>query len=669
MNPWTQMWLNYFPKAAKGNEAYFEKYRLDGFEKEHCVIRSALMELERGIQGMLVLPPPVRSFLAQAEKGTFVIRRISEAGSGVKAEGYHLKEQDGRLFLMAVEEKGVLYGVFDLLRRIAMEESLKGVDVLCNPDNPNRMLNHWDNMDGSIERGYSGESFFFAENEILVNERTRDYARFVASVGLNGVVINNVNVKDAATYLITERYFDRVAELSNVFADYGIKLYLSLNFASPMELGGPDSADPLKEEVVAWWKEKMKEVFTRIPNLGGFLVKADSEGRPGPFTYGRTQADGANMLADIVKEYGAIIIWRCFVYNCTQDWRDYKTDRARAGYDNFIQMDGDYHENVILQIKNGPMDFQIREAVSPLLGGLKKTNQMLEVQVAQEYTGHQIDVCYLIPLFKEVLDFKTYCLPEFDTVADVVSGRTLGNRNAGIAAVINTGNDANWTGNDLAAANFYGFGRLAFQTSLSAEEIAKEWVKLTFGCDCEVVDSLAKLLLGSRETYEKYTSPLGIGWMVTPHEHYGPSIDGYEYSRWGTYHRADHLGLGVDRSHNGTGYAQQYYEPNASMYDDPATCPEELLLFFHHMPYTWKLASGKTLLQHIYDTHFEGVEEVEQMITVWESLEGRIPDESYALVRERFIRQLANAREWRDQVNSYFYRKSGIPDEKGRKIY
>ena len=294
MNPWTQMWLNYFPRAAKGNEAYFEKYRLDGFEKERRVIRSALMELERGIRGMLVLPPPVHSSLAQAEKGTFVIRRISEAGSGVKTEGYHLKEQDGRLFLMAVEEKGVLYGVFDLLRRIAMEESLKGVDALCNPDNPNRMLNHWDNMDGSIERGYSGESFFFAENEILVNERTRDYARFMASIGLNGVVINNVNVKDAATYLITERYFDRVAELSNVFADYGIKLYLSLNFASPMELGGPDSADPLKEEVIVWWKEKMKEVFARIPNLGGFLVKADSEGRPGPFTYGRTQADETN---------------------------------------------------------------------------------------------------------------------------------------------------------------------------------------------------------------------------------------------------------------------------------------------------------------------------------------------------------------------------------------
>ncbi len=510
---------------------------------------------------------------------------------------------------------------------------------------------------------------FFKKNEIIIDERTVDYARMAASIGINGVVINNVNVKDAATYLITERYFKKVAGMSQIFAGYGIKLYLSLNFAAPIELGGPNSADPLEEAVIAWWKDKMAEVFARIPNLGGFLVKADSEGRPGPFTYGRTQADGANMLADIIKSYGGIIIWRCFVYNCTQDWRDYKTDRARAGYDNFIEMDGDYHENVILQIKNGPMDFQIREGVSPLLGGLKKTNQMLEVQVAQEYTGQQIDLCYLIPLFKEVLDFKTYCKPELDTVADVISGRTYGNQNAGIAAVINTGNDANWTGNDLAAANFYGFGRLAFDTSLTSEEIAKEWVKMTLSTKEEVVDAITKLLLMSRATYEKYTSPLGIGWMVTPHYHYGPSIDGYEYSRWGTYHRADHLGIGVDRTDTGTGYVRQYYEPNASMYNDRETCPEELLLFFHHVPYTYQLKTGKTLIQHIYDSHFEGVEEVEAMIKIWESLQTGLDEEVYRTVRARFERQLLNAREWRDQVNSYFYRKSGIQDEKGRKIY
>lgn len=677
MKAWTQLWLNYQSKKALGNEVYLKEWILAGFEPEHRVIASALQELQTGVRGML----GIASIEVKTQKNDeavmqaaghgvcFIIRRAATQDAAIRKEGYRLKADGHTLWLEAADENGVLYGVYHVLRQIAMEEPLAGTDVLCNPDNPNRMLNHWDNMDGSIERGYSGESFFFAKDQVLADERTRDYARFAASVGINGVVINNVNVKNAATYLITDRYFERVSALSQIFADYGIKLFLSLNFAAPIELGGPLSADPLDESVIAWWKQKMREVFTNIPNLGGFLVKADSEGRPGPFTYGRTQADGANMLADIVKEYDAVIIWRCFVYNCTQDWRDYKTDRARAGYDNFIQMDGDYHENVILQIKNGPMDFQIREAVSPLLGGLKKTNQMLEVQVAQEYTGHQIDVCYLIPLFKEVLDFKTYCGAGQDTVADVVSGRTFGNRNAGIAAVANTGNDRNWTGNDLAAANFYGFGRLAFQTSLSAEEIAKEWVKLTFGCEERVVSTVTELLLGSRDTYEKYTSPLGIGWMVTPHEHYGPSVDGYEYSRWGTYHRADHLGLGVDRSHNGTGYAQQYYEPNASMYDDPATCPEELLLFFHHMPYTHMLSTGKTLIQHIYDTHFEGVAEVERMIESWGSLKEELPEETFTLVSERFARQLDNAKEWRDQVNSYFYRKSGIPDEKGRRIY
>ena len=661
---WTQLWLKYDKKQDLGNGAFLQSVKFCGFDTKTAVIANAWKELQRGVSGMLGIMPVL------AEDGTENVKMvITRDEKTVKKEGYRLSCSDGCLRLEAADENGVLYGIFHVLRLIAMEQSLSKVNILCEPDNPMRMYNHWDNMDGSIERGYSGSSFFFEKGEMIIDDRITDYARMVASVGINGVVINNVNVKDEATWLITDRYFAKVAELSNIFAGYGIKLYLSLNYAAPLELGGPDSADPLDEDVIAWWKTKMAEVFAKIPNLGGFLVKADSEGRPGPFTYGRTQADGANMLADIVKPYGGIIIWRCFVYNCTQDWRDYKTDRARAGYDNFIEMDGDYHDNVILQIKNGPMDFQIREAVSPLLGGLKKTNQMLEVQVAQEYTGQQIDLCYLIPLFKEVLDFKTYCKPENDTVADVVSGLTYGNQNAGIAAVCNTGNDENWTGNDLAAANFYGFGRLAFTTSLSAKEIAEEWIRMSLSCEQEVVDAIVNLLLGSRETYEKYTSPLGIGWMVTPHYHYGPSVDGYEYSRWGTYHRADHVGLGVDRTDNGTGYVRQYYEPNASMYNDVKTCPEELLLFFHHVPYTHMLKSGKTLIQHIYDSHFEGVEEVEEMIAIWNGLEGKVSSRAYEVIKERFARQLHNAKEWRDQVNSYFYRKSGIADEKGRRIY
>ena len=315
------------------------------------------------------------------------------------------------------------------------------------------------------------------------------------------------------------------------------------------------------------------------------------------------------------------------------------------------------------------MDFQVREPVSPLFGGMEKTNEMLEVQIAQEYTGQQRHVCYLIPMFQEVLKFRTYCQEDRDTVEDIVTGKTMGNTNCGIAAVINTGNDENWTGHDLAAANFFGFGRLCFNTSLSAEEIAKEWIVCTFGHDREVQEKILQMLMMSWKTYEKYTSPLGIGWMVNPNYHYGPNVDGYEYDRWGTYHRADHLGMGVCRGKKGTGYAQQYREPNASMYENVQTCPEELLLFFHYVPYTYQLKTGKTMIQHIYDTHFEGAEEAAYMADLWDSLEGKIETKVFERVQKRLAHQKEHAKEWRDQINSYFYRKSMIPDEKHRTIY
>ncbi len=655
---WTQLWLEYKNVCNCGKQI---NCAVEGFDKQQAIVENALSELKCGLKGI------TGSEVVDNSSCDFVIS--IKRDEKIAKEGFKIDSCEKSLELLASDENGLLYGVFEVLRELSCGKKLEEISVSKAPSNPLRMMNHWDNMDGSIERGYSGNSFFFENREIVVDKRTRDYARFMASIGINGVVINNVNVKDAATYLITDRYFDKVKELSDVFSDYGIKLYLSLNFASPIELGGLDICDPLDEGVIAWWKEKVKEVYEHLPKLGGFLVKADSEGRPGPFTYGRTQADGANMLGDLIAPYGGIIIWRCFVYNCTQDWRDYKTDRARAGYDYFKDLDGAYNDNVILQIKNGPMDFQIREPISPLLGGLTKTNQMLEVQIAQEYTGHQIDLCYLIPMFKEVLDFKTYCQNDNDTVADIVSGRAFGNKLAGMAAVINTGNDANWTGNYLAAANLYGFGRLAYDTELSSEEIAREWIRLSFALEKEDEDKLTDMLLRSREIYEKYTSPLGIGWMVTPHDHYGPSVDGYEYSRWGTYHRADHLGIGVDRSDKGTGYAQQYYKENAEKYNNPKECPEELLLFFHHIPYTWQLSTGKTLIQHIYDSHFEGEAEAEELFETWKSLEGKVSSEIFDLVSHRFELQIYNAKEWRDQVNSYFYRKSGIADEKQRKIY
>ena len=659
---WTQCWLDY--KAANKDTygKYFTTLYVDGFKKDD-VISTASDELARASLSMFERSLDID--ISAPNKG-IIIKKTGQDRLG--EEGYHIYADGDIAYIEAGTPQAVIYGVFRFLALVRTDAFNDNTDVTEIPSNPIRMLDHWDNMDGSIERGYSGNSFFFENNDIIINERTRDYARLIASIGINAVAINNVNVKEAATDLVNKRFIDKVAKLSDIFACYGVKLFLSLNYAMPIEYE-PESADPLDEKVIAWWKNKMKEVYDVIPNLGGFLVKADSEGRPGPFTYGRTQADGANMLAEAIRPYGGLIIWRCFVYNCRQDWRDRKTDRARAGYDNFMPMDGDYHDNVILQIKNGPMDFQIREPISPLLGGLKKTNQMLEVQIAQEYTGHQIDVCYLIPMFKEILGFKTYCGGSKDSVADIISGETFGSRYSGIAAVTNTGNDFNWTGNYLAGANLYGFGRLAFENGLSAEQIAEEFVRMSISGDKEVVDTIMEILLPSREIYERYTSPLGIGWMVTPATHYGCSVDGYEYDRWGTYHRADHLGIGVDRTDKGTGYALLYNEPNASMYNSPEDCPDELVLFFHHLPYTHRLHSGKTVIQHIYDTHFEGYEEAKALAAKWDTLKGRVADEIFENVKERFGRQLVNAREWCDQVNSYFYRKSGIEDEKGRQIW
>ena len=597
-----------------------------------------------------------------------VIMRLSE-NDVLKEDGYKLSYQEDILTIEAKNEAGILYGTFELIRAMQKGEDIKTICNVYNPIIPIRMMNHWDNMDGSIERGYSGRSFFYKDYKLLFNERTEMYARLMASIGINAIAINNVNVHEKETYLITDTYLQDIKKYADLFTRYGIKLYISVNFAAPMELSDIPVSDPLDERVIAWWEKTVEHVYEVIPNLGGFLVKADSEGRPGPFTYGRTQADGANMLAKALKPYDGVLIWRCFVYNCGQDWRDRKTDRAKAAYDNFMDLNGSFDENVILQIKNGPMDFQVREPVSPLFGGLTKTNAMLEVQIAQEYTGQQIDVCYLIPMWKEILEFNTHAEGKDRTVLDVISGKAYSNHNVGMAGVINTGDDYNWTGNDLAAANLYGYGRLAFSPEMSAEEIAKEWIVLTFGRNQAVEKTVLNILMKSWPIYEKYTTPLGIGWMVTPHYHYGPDIDGYEYDRWGTYHRADCHGLGVDRTLNGTGYVKQYPEPLCSLYNDRNTCPEELLLFFHYVRYDEVLSSGKTLIQHIYDTHFEGVEEVEVMMAEWYQLKDFIASDIFNRVAERLKRQLENAIEWRDRVNTYFYRKSGVPDEKGRKIY
>ncbi|MGZ7440804.1 alpha-glucuronidase family glycosyl hydrolase [Paenibacillus sp. TH7-28] len=677
-------WLRY---AAVTDPAKLQEYRkwcgeLVSPAAAGVVLKSAIEELQQGILAITGSSlqdrqsPSASHYILQGTRGQS--KAIDEALSSLStlsADSYILKTLplDGRKCLLVAgrSDRGTLYAAFHLLRLMQMGSTLEDLDIQESPVNGLRMINQWDNMDGSIERGYAGQSIFYENNRIVSDlSRIKDYARLLSSAGINAISINNVNVHHHETLLIKQPQLSEVARIAGVFRKYGIATFLSINFASPMQVGDLPTADPLDEGVRGWWKNAAEEIYRVIPDFGGFLVKADSESRPGPFTYGRNHVDGANMLAEALLPFGGTVIWRCFVYNCQQDWRDRSTDRARAAYDHFTPLDGGFHDNVILQIKNGPMDFQVREPVSPLFGALPSTNQVLELQIAQEYTGQARHVCYLVPQWKEVLEFDTFARGEGSDVAKVISGSLFGGKLGGIAAVSNIGNDANWTGHVLAQANLYGFGRLSWNPELTSEQIAREWIYLTFGTEPKLVEVILNILLNSWQTYENYTAPLGVGWMVNPDRHYGPNVDGYEYSRWGTYHFADRNGIGVDRTEKtGTGYAAQYHKPHANRYESLDTCPDELLLFFHHVPYTHKLHSGKTVIQHIYDTHFAGAEQATDFLESWLTLEGSMDAQQFENVRSRLQEQAQHALEWRDQINTYFFRKSGIADEHGRTIY
>ncbi len=652
------------------------------FNKSGEISRNAYTELIEGITRMtgsrpadtssLEGPCLVLSVFGMDPKVDSML--IEEDMQSMQVEGFLIKQVNkpptARLLITSKSERGLLYGVFKFLLLLTQGKSLENIYLLENPKNKLRMINQWDNLDGSIERGYAGRSILYSDNVLAKDrERITFYARLLASIGINGIVLNNVNVHREETRLIDDR-IDIVRQLADIFRGYGIRIYLSINFASPIDLGGLSTADPLDMDVADWWKKRADYIYSHIPDFGGFLVKADSEHRPGPYTYGRNHADGANMLAAALKPHGGLVIWRCFVYNCQQDWRDKVTDRAKAAYDNYKYLDGSFDANVILQVKNGPMDFQVREPVSPLFGAMEQTNMMLELQITQEYTGQQRHLCYLVTQWKEILEFDTYATGEGTPVKSIVDGSAFGREHCGMAGVSNIGSDHNWTGHYLAQANLYGYGRLAWDPDLSAEEITLDWIHCSFGNDPVVVDVVSEMLLSSWPIYESYTAPLGIGWMVNPNHHYGPNVDGYEYSRWGTYHKADFQAIGVDRTKvGGTGFTAQYREPNFLRFESLETCPEELVLFFHRLPYTYRLKSGKTVIQHIYDTHFLGVEQAKQLRSKWESLKGRVDTERFGHVLSRLNEQVEHAKEWRDVINSYFYRKTGIPDEKGRTIY
>ena len=565
-------------------------------------------------------------------------------------------------YIIAGGEIGVLYGAYRLKALLNSGVVTDGFTLTEKPAFKHRIINHWDNMDGSVERGYAGHSIFFENNKIAYSRpRITHYARLLASVGINALSINNVNVHKEAVSLITEEKLKELKELASIFRSFGIKLILSINFASPMVLNELDTADPRDEKVKQWWKNRMNLIYSYIPDLLAIVVKADSEGQPGPFTYGADHADGANLLADAIAPHGGLVFWRCFVYNCKQDWRDTVTDRPKSAYDTYKPLDGQFRENVILQIKFGPFDFQVREPVTPLFGAMPATKQALELQLAQEYTGHQIDLYYLATQWKEIFDFNTH-LSANGTIA-AMAGNTI----LSIAAVSNIGDDQNWTGHALAAANLYAYGRMGFNPNTPPGDIAAEWCNLMF--DKEIQNTIQDMLMTSREIYESYTTPMGLCWMVTPHGHYGPDPLGYEFSLWGTYHRADRNAIGIDRSKNGTGYSEQYAPPNASLYGDITTCPENLLLFFHRVRYDHILRNSKTLAQSMYDAHFNGLEGAENFLKTWKTLSGKLPQAIYENVLERLTNQTKNAKEWCDIFNTFIYRLSGIKDEQNRNIH
>ncbi|WNV85896.1 alpha-glucuronidase [Umezawaea sp. Da 62-37] len=605
------------------------------------------------------------------EPGTAALDLVRAAGPDAGDEAFTIARAEGTTTVHAAGGAGLLHGFHQVVR--LGEGAFAGTwTERFAPRQSVRMLDHWDNVDvhpvmGQVERGYSGGSLFYDDGAVRADlGRVAAYARLLGSIGINRVGLNNVNVHRTEARLLTDLLPD-VARLADVFRPQGIRVSLSVGFAAPITLGGLATADPLDPEVRDWWARTTADVYAAIPDFAGYVVKADSEGQPGPFAYGRDHADGANVLARALEPFGGTVFWRAFVYNHRQDWRDRTTDRARAAHDHFAPLDGRFDDNVVVQVKAGPIDFQPREPVSPVIASMPRTRLAVELQVTQEYTGHQKHVCHLVPLWREMLSFRPWG-EEGGTVADIAAGR-VDAPTGGLVAVSNAGDDPFWTGHPLAQANLYGFGRLAWDDRLTSAEVLDEWIGLTFP-DPDAREGLRGLMDDSWRTYEKYTAPLGVGFMVRPGGHYGPDVDGYEYSPWGTYHFADRDGVGVDRTRaTGTGFTGQFPAPWRDVYESPETCPDELLLFFHHVPYGHVLHSGSTVVQHIYDTHFDGHDEVVRMAATWAGLEGRVPAPTFDRVTGLLREQLRSATEWRDQVNTYFHRKSGVPDARGRRIY
>lgn len=642
------------------------------FPVNSATLTEAKKELQQGLDGLLDTNLPETDGIS---KGTLLvgtpasskvlsgIHAITNEISGLGDEGFLIKtlKVNGTPYtvIAARKDMGVMYGVFHFLRLLQTQSDIKELNITQMPKLQRRMLNHWDNLNGTIERGYAGYTLWdWQRLPGYIDPRYRDYARANASIGINGTVLNNVNANARS---LTTEYLIKAAALADVFRPYGIRVYLTARFSAPKELRALNTADPLDPEVRQWWKDKVKEIYKYIPDFGGFLVKANSEGQPGPQDYKRTHADGANMMAEALEPYGGIVMWRAFVYENSRN-----VDRAGNGYEEFKPLDGKFNKNVFVQPKNGPIDFQPREPFHPLFGAMPQTPLMLEFQITQEYLGYATNLAYLGPLFEECLDADTYTKGKGTTVANVLEDYNRSHGISGIAGVANIGTDINWCGHLFGQSNWYAFGRMAWNPELSSEEVADEWLRMTFNNNTSFVNPIKEMMQQSRETVVNYRNPLGLNHIMNFATHYGPG-PWYKDPHWDAkdYHKADETGIGVDRTSKGSNVVNQYAKPLAEILENLNTCPQKDLLWFHHLPWDYKMPSGKILWDELVAYYYKGVEEVRGMRKLWDSMEGKIDAERFNHVKQLLKVQEDEAIWWRDGCVLYFqtFSKRPIPSQ------